>query len=126
MKRLLVAAVAAVLLATTTSAAQANTEPLCALLQACGGDPDDPYPDPDPDPVPVATQIVFTNSSNGRPDLYMVDSATGVVSEVPGVNTDATERDPVVSPDGKRVAFSSDRGGDFDIYLSRRLERSAW
>jgi tricorn protease len=33
-------------------------------------------------------------------------------------STDSKEADPVVSPDGRYVAFSSDRDGNFEIYLA--------
>ena len=32
--------------------------------------------------------------------------------------TASTETDPSVSPDGTQVAFSSDRDGDFDVYVA--------
>jgi len=32
--------------------------------------------------------------------------------------TASTETDPSVSPDGTQVAFSSDRNGDFDVYVA--------
>lgn len=38
----------------------------------------------------------------------------------PVVNSTATDNNPVVSPNGRSLYFASDRGGDFDIWVSRR------
>jgi Tol biopolymer transport system component len=37
---------------------------------------------------------------------------------VTGLNTDADDRDPWLSADGKRLYFSSDRVGELDIYVA--------
>jgi hypothetical protein len=50
-----------------------------------------------------------------RPDLQ---SPFGEPIEVGGINTDSNERDPWLSPDRRRIYFSSDRSGQFEIYVA--------
>lgn len=76
-------------------------------------------------PPPPAFWIYFSRSSQGvHPDLWRVDPATitaadpdGDAQPVTAVNTDAWEYSADVSPDGRTLAFVSDRDGDDDIYL---------
>jgi len=50
----------------------------------------------------------------------MTLSSTGGVVEVTKLTTyTGQDTDPVLSPDGKKVAFSSYRDGDYDIYIMR-------
>jgi Tol biopolymer transport system component len=63
-----------------------------------------------PDEKRVATQrIVSTNS-----DIWLVDLARGLPSRF--TFDAATEDDPVWSPDGSTIVFSSTRNGRFDLY----------
>jgi len=57
------------------------------------------------------------------PDLYLatrpgLDAPFGPAHPVQGVNTDAEERDAFVSPDGKRLYFSSSREGELDLFVA--------
>lgn len=60
---------------------------------------------------PDGTKIVFSY----RGDLYLVSSKGG--SAIPLTLHDAEDFMPVWSPDGKSIAFASDRHGNFDVYL---------
>jgi Tol biopolymer transport system component/C-terminal processing protease CtpA/Prc len=60
---------------------------------------------------PDGKTIVFTYKG----DLYRVPSAGG--SAVPLTIHEAHDFMPVWSPDGKSIAFASDRFGNFDVYL---------
>jgi len=58
---------------------------------------------------------------NAPPDLFMATRATTAQpfsqpSPLRDLNTDADERDPWLSPDGSTFFFSSDRGGNLQIY----------
>ena len=50
-----------------------------------------------------------------RPDLQ---SPFGPPIEVGGINDSSNERDPWLSPDRRRLYFSSDRSGQFEIYVA--------
>jgi serine/threonine protein kinase/Tol biopolymer transport system component len=61
-------------------------------------------------------QIVFYATRDGEDsELYLLDLASGL--EKPLTDNEAADIYPAVSPDGTRVAFMSDRDGDFDIYV---------
>ena len=97
---------------------------------------DDRWPDFHPD----GGRVVFQSYRSGTWDLWALDlppspdPATAEADEAaaadtppPGPPTATTperltdsegdDREPAVSPDGTRVAFSSDRGGTYDIWL---------
>ena len=60
--------------------------------------------------------IVFTSERDSdNPDIYTVPSSGGEAQRL--TNTSATEKDPKWSPSGDRIAFLSDRGGDFELYI---------
>ena len=48
-------------------------------------------------------------------DVYVVDSKGGKALQI--TTNPAYDGDPVWSPDGKQIAFSTDRNGNFDVYL---------
>jgi hypothetical protein len=50
-----------------------------------------------------------------RPDL---ESPFGPPIEVANLNSSASERDPWLSLDRKRLYFASDRSGEFEIYVA--------
>ncbi len=73
---------------------------------------------------PSGEKVVFSSyrSEGFQQDVYtMTLSANGQVTGLTRITTNETADDqsPVVSPDGKRMAFASDRDGDFDIYLMK-------
>lgn len=65
------------------------------------------YPSISPD----GEKIAF--SYNG--DIYIVDSEGGQASQI--TSNRSYDYSPIWSPDGKSVAFASDRYGNFDIYI---------
>lgn len=76
----------------------------------------------------TATRIVFTSSrDNNQSDLYLMTlNASGQTTGLDRLTTSAThEYLPSVSPDGRRVAFVSDRGGNRDIYVMKLAPESA-
>lgn len=60
---------------------------------------------------PDGTKIVFSY----RGDLYLVSSKGG--QAIPLTLHEAQDFMPVWSPDGKSIAFASDRHGNFDVFL---------
>ncbi len=66
---------------------------------------------------PVADSVVVSGLSQGRSDLWLVDVRSGHWTRL----TDDTydEKEPVWSPDGKRVTFSSDRLAPVVLYPIR-------
>jgi TolB protein len=72
--------------------------------------------DNDADVDPTGRRIVFSSTRhNANPDLY-IKSVEGVaVTQLTG--DPASDTQPAFSPDGLRVAFASDRGGQWDIWI---------
>jgi serine/threonine protein kinase len=72
-----------------------------------------PTATPDPN---ARTMLVYAAENASSFDLYARDIDTGLVARL----TDhiADDLAPAVAPDGTRVAFISDRDGDFDIYVA--------
>ena len=48
-------------------------------------------------------------------DVYVVNATGGKAQQI--TTNAAYDADPIWSPDGKQIAFSSDRNGNFDVYL---------
>jgi Tol biopolymer transport system component len=72
----------------------------------------------DPAWFPSSRKIVFSRGE----DIYTLALvASGEPTGKPTRLTRnlAADRQPVVSPDGKKIAFASDRDGDFDIYMMK-------
>lgn len=84
-----------------------------------------PTPWATPDPLNSGGSVAFTLRQNGNGDIYAL--SIGQSQPVRLTDDEADDRDPVWSPDGKRLAFSSRRDGNWDIYVltmaSGRLQR---
>lgn len=64
----------------------------------------------------VSGEIVYHDRrENGNYQIVKLDLATWETTTL--TNADADSTYPVVSPDGRWIAFQSDRDGDFDIYV---------
>jgi TolB protein len=79
---------------------------------------------------PTGSKVAFASFRGERlqADIYtMTLSANGQVTDLTRITTneDADDFQPVVSPDGKRIAFASERDGDFDIYVMKAAPESA-
>lgn len=82
----------------------------------------DPTDDSDPVWSPDGAQLAFASYRSGNSEIYIVN-VTDLLSPEnlpPPINLTqnaAYDWNPVWSPDGKRLAFISDRDGNFEIYL---------
>ena len=60
---------------------------------------------------PKGDKIAFTYKG----DVYVVNASGGKALQI--TTNAAYDSEPVWSPDGKQIAFASDRNGNFDVYL---------
>jgi len=61
--------------------------------------------------------LLFTSTRNGSEDIYAVDpSDPTVLNRV--TDDSASEMQPAYSPDGSRIAYTSDRDGNLEIYVA--------
>jgi TolB protein len=67
---------------------------------------------------PVSPHIYLTISEGSRPDIYKIDYKGNVVSRITNGPAGAMNVEPAVSPDGSKIAFSSDRSGRPMIYIA--------
>ncbi len=81
-----------------------------ATVPAHPGSPGSPPPR-----LTLSGTILFAARSDGRSHLWAVSQ--GDPAPVRLTAGDYDDRDPAVSPDGSRVAFSSNRGGGWELYL---------
>ena len=62
--------------------------------------------------VPIG-KIAFVSNRDGNSEIYLLTAE----AEVNITNNPAEDTNPAVSPDGKKILFSSDRDGTFHIYV---------
>lgn len=77
-------------------------------------------------PIPTATQlpdalaargaVAFTVRSNGQTDIFGVGVGDSR-SPIRLTNHALMERDPAWSPDGRKLAYASNKGGNWDLYI---------
>ncbi|MRS05478.1 hypothetical protein EG832_20025, partial [bacterium] len=60
-------------------------------------------------------RILLSLAQSGHEHLYVYQPMQQPVTQI--TSGDWDDRDPVVSPDGTKIAFTSNRGGYWDLYL---------
>jgi TolB protein len=55
------------------------------------------------------------NNPNGRVKVYAIELATGAIAAL--TSGDWNDEQPRYSPDGRRIAFTSNRGGSYNLYV---------
>ena len=70
-------------------------------------------------------RILFHSHRASSEDIYYatrdgIGAAWTAPVLMPDINSAANDDDPWMSPDGRTIVFSSDRAGDFNLYISTR------
>ena len=74
-----------------------------------------PWPTSDPDYSPDGSKIIFSTLYPGNDyQIWVVPAAGGTPVRL--TNNASADVDAVWSPDGQKIAFASDRDGNFEIY----------
>jgi uncharacterized protein YjdB len=68
--------------------------------------------------VYVQGPLLFTSSRTGQADLFVADPATPAREATQVTATTSREGMAAWSPDGSRIAFVSDRDGNYELYVS--------
>ncbi len=86
-----------------------------------------------PTPIPTATQlpealqsrgtIAYVARELGQTDIWAI--GVGGRAPIRLTNSPADDRDPIWSPDGQQLAFSSRRDGNWELYVARVGDLSA-
>lgn len=58
----------------------------------------------------------MSNGRSGNWDIYTVSTETGAIVQI--TNDGAQDGMPTFSPDGEYIAFASDRGGVWNIWMA--------
>ena len=66
--------------------------------------------------IAFQSDVRSSSNPNGRKKIYTIDLATGGVTTLTQ-SGDWNDEQPRWSPDGRRMAFISDRGGNYDLYV---------
>jgi Tol biopolymer transport system component len=83
-------------------------------------------PSSESDPQIAGRYIVFTSDRRGTQDVYMFDTVTRSLVDLPGLNSfDTITSHPAVSQDGRYVVFSASRQGRGAIFLYDRETRQS-
>lgn len=67
--------------------------------------------------------IVFSGEANGQFDLYKIDSSFANIQRL--THNPSNDMMPTISPDGKKIAFISDRNGANSIYIKSLLKTTS-
>jgi serine/threonine-protein kinase len=67
--------------------------------------------------TPDGTRVVFTEATPQTADDVMQVTLTGTHTVMPLVHTPANERNGIVSPDGRWLAYDANDSGSFEIYV---------
>lgn len=75
-------------------------------------------------PQVTGRYIVFVSDRRGTQDVYLYDTMTRLLVDLPGLNAlDAIASHPSISEDGGSIVFVATRRGNSDIYLYNRETR---
>jgi eukaryotic-like serine/threonine-protein kinase len=72
-------------------------------------------PEAEPNLGPSGQRIAYSTLLV-NPDVVILDLETGASTRIPGLRE---EHEPTFSPDGRRLVFSSDRSGSYDLWVQR-------